>query len=97
MQALENRRFARDVIADRGLYPRHVVRVHQGAPIRRLTHIVLIVAEHGLPARRQIDPVVQGIEIPQPVVGAVDGKFVALFQILEVTLNIDALKSGRQT
>ncbi len=35
VRALENRRLARDMIADRGLHRRQIFRMHQAAPVRR--------------------------------------------------------------
>ena len=94
VQALENRRLARHVIADGGLHARHVVRMHQRAPVRRLPHVGFVVAQHRLPARRQIHAIVEGVEIPEAVVRAVQGQFVALFQVAQVALDLDALESG---
>ena len=52
VQTFENRRLAGDVIANGGLHARHVVGVHQGAPIRCLSHLRLVVTQHRLPSRR---------------------------------------------
>ncbi len=71
MQAFEYRRLARHMIANGGLYTGHIIRMHQRAPIRRLADVGLVIAQHGFPARRQIHPVIDGIEVPQAVVGTV--------------------------
>ena len=64
-------------------------------PGRRLSDVALIVAKHGFPAGRQVDPVVEGVEIPQAIVGAVDGKFVAFFEVFEVTRLVTTKGAGR--
>jgi hypothetical protein len=56
-----------------------------------------VVAQQRLPARRQIDAIVDGVEIPQPVVGTVQGKFIALFQIAQLALDLDAFQAGGKT
>ena len=97
VQALEDRRLAGDVIADRGLHARHVVGMHERAPVGRLPHVGLVVAEHGLPARREVDAVVERIEIPQAVVGAVERQLVALLEVAQMRLDLDALEARRET
>jgi hypothetical protein len=96
VQTFEYRRFAGHVIANRRLYPRHVVGVDQRAPVRRLSHVGFIVAQHGFPARRQVHPIVEGVEIPQAVVGAEQRQFIALFQIFQMALNFDVLQPAGQ-
>ena len=61
---------ARDVVADQRLHARHVVAVHEPAPVGRDVRVVLVVAEHLAPARREVDRVVLDVEVPQAVVGA---------------------------
>ncbi len=97
MQALENRRFSRHVIANGGLNARHVVRVHQSSPVRRLSHVGFVVPQHRFPARREIDAIVDGVEIPKPVVRAVQGQLIALFQIAQLMLDLDAFEAGGKT
>ena len=70
VHALEHRGLARDVVADQRLHARHVVRVHQAAPVGRDVRVVLVVAEHLAPARREVDRVVLDVEVPEAVVGA---------------------------
>ena len=96
VQAFEQRRLAGDVIADCGLHAGHVVGMHERAPVWCVAHLALVVAEHRFPARRKIDAVVQSVEIPKPVVRAVQGEFVALLQITQLALNGDALERARK-
>ncbi len=84
------------MIANRRLHARHVVGVDQRPPIRRLRHVDFVVAQHGLPARREIYAIVEGVEVPESVVGAIEGKLIALFQIAQSALNLDAFQAGRE-
>src|SRR5580692_1178136 len=94
MQTLENGGLAGDVVADGSLHPRHIVGVHQRAPVRGLADVRLVVAEHRFPARREVDAIVERVEVPEAVVGAVEREIVALLEIAQMRLNLDALESG---
>ena len=56
-----------------------VVRVHAAEPLaRRVADLGLRVAEHRLPARREVQPVGADVPVPQAVVGALERERVAL-------------------
>ena len=94
VHALEDRRLARDVVADHHLHARHVVRVHQAAPVGRHVRIVLVEAEHLAPAGREVDGVVLDVEVPQPVVGRRQRQRVALLEPGDVARDAQALEAG---
>ena len=94
MDAFEHGRLAGDVIADRSLNARQVVRMHEAAPVRRAAHVVIAVAEHRLPARREVDLVAFDVEVPQAVVCGGLRERVALLELGESRLDADALETG---
>src|ERR1700694_4016983 len=93
MGAFEDRRLAGDVVADRGRYARQILRVHEGAPVRRAAHVVVAVTEHRLPARREIHLVAFDVEVPHAVVGRGLKQISALLELGEARLDTDTLKS----
>jgi hypothetical protein len=80
MQTLEQRCLAGHVVANCRLHARHVVGMHERAPVGRLPGRHVVIAQHGLPARREIDPIVERIEVPEAVVRAVEREFVAFLE-----------------
>ena len=96
MGAFEDRRLTGDVVAYRRLHARQIVRMHQTAPVRRAAHILIRVAEHGLPARREVDLVAFHVEVPQAVIGGGLGKIGALLELGEARFDADALEARGQ-
>ena len=94
VHALEDRRLARDVVADHHLHARHFVRVHQAAPVGRHVRIVLVEAEHLAPAGREVDGVVLDVEVPQPVVGRWQRQRVAFLEPGDVARDAQALEAS---
>ena len=97
MQTFEQRRLSGDVIANRGLNARHVVGMHERAPVGRLPRRHIVVSQHGFPARREVDAVIERIEIPQAVVRAVEREFVALLEVAQLRLYRNSLEARGKT
>ncbi len=97
VRAFEDRRLAGNVIANRGLHAGQVIRMHQAAPVRRAAHVLVRVAEHRLPARREIDLVALDIEIPEPIVRRSLGEQRALLELGQPRLDADALQPRGET
>ena len=96
MHGFENRALAGHVIADRGLHARHVFRMHQAAPIGRIELGVDRVAQHLLPARREMDLVALDVEVPQAVVGRALRQLQALLELVQALLDAQLLEAGGQ-
>ncbi len=96
MHAFKERRLADHVIAHGRLHACEIVRMHELAPVGRVVQLVLGVAEHGLPARREIDRIEVGVEIPQAVVRAREREVVTFLHVLEVLAHANALEAGRK-
>ncbi len=96
MDGFENRRLARDVIADRALHARHVFRVHEAAPVGRIEFRVRRVAQHLLPARREMDFVALDVEVPETVVGGALRQLQALFQLAQAAFDAQPLQARGQ-
>jgi hypothetical protein len=97
VHALEHRDLARDMVADERLDARHVVPVHESPPVRGHVRVVLVVAEHLAPARREIDRVVLDVEVPEPVVRGWQRQVVALLEPAEVAVDAKSLEAGGET
>jgi hypothetical protein len=95
MLVLEVEATAGQMVADLLLQPRQLVRVHAAEPLLgEDRQLVLVVADHLLPACRVVDPVLLQVPVPQPVVGAADRQRVALLadpQRLLVVLALDGI------
>ena len=68
--------------------------MHQPPPVRRHVRVVLVVAQHLAPARREIHRVVFDVEIPQAVVGRGQRERRALLDLGQVALHPQALEPG---
>ena len=55
---------------------------------------LIAVAEHRLPARREIDLVALDVEVPEPVVGGGLAEAGALLELGEALLDAHALEAG---
>ena len=88
--ALEVVRQALDVRRDVHFELPEIITVNALEPFRhRIAQLAILIAEHGLPARRVIDAVGAHIPIPQPIVGAANRQGVALFAFAQ--RGLDAL------
>ena len=75
---------AGQVALERLREPGAVVGVHAAEPLaRRVADLGLGVADHRLPARREVQPVGAHVPVPQPVVGALERERVALLGLGE--------------
>jgi len=73
-----------------------VLRVDHARPVRRRNRVVLGVAEHRLPARREPGAVVERVVIPEAVVGTGQGQVLPLLDAGEAFRKRDALEPARQ-
>src|SRR5260370_5544142 len=72
------RRAGLEVILNRGFGPSAVVGVNARLPFREgIWHLAVLVAEHLLPARREIDLVALDVPIPNPVARSLHRKIEA--------------------
>ena len=67
--------------------------MHEAAPVRRVEQVVVAVAQHLLPARREIDLVALDVEVPQAVVGRGLRELEALFELVQARLDAHALEA----
>ena len=95
MHGFENRRLAGDVIADRALHARHVFGMHQAAPVGRIELRVDRIAQHLLPARREMDFVALDVEVPEAVVGRALGELEAFFELVQALFDAQASRGRR--
>ena len=96
MHAFENRRLAGHVIADRRLHARHVFRMHQAAPVRRVEQRIHRVAQHLLPARREMDLVAFDVEVPEAVVGRALRELETFFELVQAPFDAQPLEARAQ-
>ena len=94
MHALEQRLVAGEMIAQRRAHALEIVRMNQLLPVGQRLDLIVAVAEHGLPARREIRGLAIEVEVPQAVVRAVQRERVALLDLLQVPLIAHALDTG---
>jgi hypothetical protein len=86
---LEMGGLAQDVGRQVGLQLLDVVGMDPLHPVLgRLADLVALVAEHGLPPRREVDLAAAQVPVPEAVLGALDGERVALLAGLERPLGV---------
>ncbi len=84
MLVLETRRALGEVRGHLRLHALHVVRVDPAHPLYgRAPDLVLLVAEHLLPAGREVHLVGLEVPVPEPVVGTPHSQSVALLALTE--------------
>src|SRR5690606_12321714 len=93
MQALEQLGLTLEMLANLRLHARHVVRMDEEPPFGHL--LVLAVAEHRTPARREIHRVVANVVVPETVVRGVRHEPVALLDGQQIFSEPNALDAAR--
>ena len=94
VHAFEQRLDAREMIAQRAADALQVVGMDELLPVGQRLDLVVAVAEHRFPARREVRGLAIEVEVPQAVVRAVQRERVALFDLLQVPLVAHALDAG---
>ena len=93
MHALEQLGPALEMLAQLRLDVREIVGMHEQPPFG---HVVVVrVAEHRAPTRREIHRVLAHVVIPQPVVGRVGHEAIALLNVGQILRELDALEAAR--
>ena len=95
MDRLEKRRVAFKVLPHPRLHARHVVRMNKPIPVQRYLVIIGVVAEHALPAARQIDMLRLAVKIPDAVVSRHRNQGIALGELVQHFLVRDAFQANR--
>ena len=100
VRALENFALAGDVIADELGDTRAVIRMDKLVPVDAVGQFVVVVAEHGAPARRKPSAVGRGVIVPKAVIGAALPQRFPLTDVGELAVESKAAESrteaGRQ-
>ncbi len=96
MDAFEEFGLAFEMFAHLLLHPRHVVRVHKPVPVGQHVFLLDVIAEHVLPAPRQLDALRVPVEIPDAVIGRQVDELIALLVLVEEIGALHALEAGRQ-
>ena len=93
MHALEQLGSALEMLAQLRLHVREIVGMHEQPP---LGHVVVVrVAEHRAPTRREVHRVLAHVVVPQPVVRRIRHEAIALLDVGQVLRELDALESAR--